>query len=88
MTNWRLDHVPLAIREDSEERCDHFYVGLLGFAIMVKPPVLGARGGRRYERDAAPLHLGVEVDFRPARKAHPALVVDDYDELIDARTVR
>ena len=30
------------------------------------------------------IHLGVEDGFRPARKAHPAIVVDDLDGLVDA----
>jgi hypothetical protein len=28
------------------------------------------------------VHLGVESEFRPARKAHPAFLVDDLDSLI------
>jgi catechol 2,3-dioxygenase-like lactoylglutathione lyase family enzyme len=83
MTNWRLDHVQLAIPPGSEEVCDAFYVELLGFDIEAKPPLLAVRGGRWYRRSEAVVHLGVETDFRPARKAHPALVVDDYDELIE-----
>jgi catechol 2,3-dioxygenase-like lactoylglutathione lyase family enzyme len=78
---YRLDHVQLAIPEGGEDLADTFYVGLLGLVCEDKPPVLAARGGRWYRRDALVVHLGVEADFRPARKAHPALVVDDYDEL-------
>jgi len=81
--DWRLDHVQLAIPPGSEEVCDSFYIGLLGFAAETKPPLLAARGGRWYRRAAAVLHLGVEADFRPARKAHPALVVDAYADLLE-----
>jgi catechol 2,3-dioxygenase-like lactoylglutathione lyase family enzyme len=42
-----------------------------------------ARGGRWYQRDEAALHLGVEEDFRPAKKAHPALVIENLDEIVD-----
>ena len=28
------------------------------------------------------MHLGVEAGFRPARKAHPALLVDDLPALL------
>jgi len=80
---WSLDHVQLAIPAGSEARCDEFYVTLLGFVTLEKPPVLAARGGRWYQRDDATLHLGVELDFRPAKKAHPALVVEGYDELVE-----
>jgi catechol 2,3-dioxygenase-like lactoylglutathione lyase family enzyme len=79
---WHLDHVQLAIPPGTEARCDEFYVGLLGFVMLPKPPVLALRGGRWYQRDDATLHLGVESEFRPATKAHPALVVEEYDELL------
>jgi catechol 2,3-dioxygenase-like lactoylglutathione lyase family enzyme len=79
---WSIDHVQLAIPAGEEERCDEFYVGLLGFHVLEKPPVLAARGGRWYQRDDALVHLGVDPHFSPATKAHPALVVDEYDDLL------
>ncbi len=79
---WSLEHVQLAIPAGEEGRCDDFYVGLLGFTMLDKPPVLAARGGRWYERDHAVLHLGVDPHFVPATKAHPAFVVDDYESLV------
>lgn len=78
---WRLDHVQLAIPEGAEELCDRFYVDLLGFVVLDKPPILAARGGRWYRRGDAELHLGVTSEFVPATKAHPGLLVDDYDAL-------
>ena len=42
-----------------------------------KPPALAARGGAWFRSGSVELHLGVEDDFRPARKAHPGLLVDD-----------
>jgi catechol 2,3-dioxygenase-like lactoylglutathione lyase family enzyme len=83
---WRLHHVQVAIPPGGERQCDEFYVNLLGFHVLEKPASLLARGGRWYERDDATLHLGVEEDFRPAKKAHPALVVDNYDELVGRLT--
>jgi catechol 2,3-dioxygenase-like lactoylglutathione lyase family enzyme len=74
--------VQLAIPEGAEALCDTFYVDLLGFHTLEKPPVLAARGGRWYERDGVVIHLGVERDFLPAKKAHPALLIDNYDELL------
>jgi hypothetical protein len=44
---------------------------------VAKPPNLAVRGGCWFECNAAKLHLGVEADFSPAKKAHPAFVVDD-----------
>ncbi len=87
-----LDHVQLAMPEGGEERAEAFYAGLLGLFRHEKPMPLAARGGCWFSTSApdAPaspaavvLHLGVEPDFRPARKAHPALVVDGYDELTE-----
>ena len=80
---WHLDHVQLAIPSGSESLCDEFYVILLGFRVVEKPLVLAARGGRWYERDGVSVHLGVERDFLPAKKAHPAFLLDNYDELLD-----
>jgi catechol 2,3-dioxygenase-like lactoylglutathione lyase family enzyme len=80
---WYLEHVQLAIPAGHEERCDEFYVALLGFSRLQKPPVLAARGGRWYQRDDAVIHLGVDPHFSAATKAHPALVVESYDELLD-----
>lgn len=54
-----------------------FFEGLLGLDQVPKPPNLAARGGCWFENDRVKLHLGVDPDFRPARKAHPALLVTD-----------
>ena len=59
-----------------------FYMELLGFTEIPKPPDLAKRGGAWFEASAVQLHLGVEADFRPARKAHPAFLVDELDALI------
>jgi len=77
----RLDHVQLAMPPGREEEAEAFYSGLLGFERLPKPPALAARGGCWFARGAVALHLGVEQDFRPARKAHPAFVVDDLAAL-------
>jgi hypothetical protein len=53
----------------------------MGLEERPKPPVLAARGGCWFSNDVVTLHLGVEDGFRPARKAHPALVVEDLDAL-------
>ena len=59
-----------------------FYVDVLGFREMAKPPHLAARGGAWFIAGDAEVHLGVEDDFRPARKAHPALLVTDLPALL------
>lgn len=78
----RLDHVQLAMPPGEEEAAAAFYEGLLGLPRVPKPPHLEARGGCWFETGDVKLHLGVEDDFRPARKAHPALIVDDLAGLV------
>ena len=77
-----LDHVQLAMPAGEEAHADAFYVGVLGFDVLEKPAVLAARGGRWYRAGDVQVHLGVDADFRPAKKAHPALVIDDLDRLV------
>ena len=72
-----LDHVQLAMPPGREPEARAFYGGLLGVPEAVKPAHLAKRGGCWFERGALKVHLGVEADFRPARKAHPAFIVDD-----------
>jgi catechol 2,3-dioxygenase-like lactoylglutathione lyase family enzyme len=77
----RLDHVQLAMPPGLEAQAEAFYSGVLGFERVPKPDPLAARGGCWFRRGAVALHLGVEEDFRPARKAHPAFAVDDLAAL-------
>ncbi|GAA1789945.1 VOC family protein [Luedemannella flava] len=77
-----LHHVQLAIPAGAEDACRAFYVGLLGLHEVDKPPVLAARGGLWVRGGTLELHLGVEADFRPARKAHPGILVADLDDLV------
>jgi catechol 2,3-dioxygenase-like lactoylglutathione lyase family enzyme len=77
----RLHHVQLAMPPGREAEAEAFYADLLGFTRLVKPEPLAARGGCWFARGDVALHLGVEEDFRPARKAHPAFVVADLADL-------
>jgi catechol 2,3-dioxygenase-like lactoylglutathione lyase family enzyme len=76
-----IHHVQLACPVGSESACRAFYVGVLGLTEQVKPPLLAARGGCWFTGYGIELHLGVEEDFRPARKAHPGLLWPDLDGL-------
>jgi len=78
----RLDHVQLAMPAGGEDEARTFYRDALGIDEVIKPPHLAARGGCWFERGALKVHLGVEADFRPARKAHPAFIVSDLAALI------
>jgi catechol 2,3-dioxygenase-like lactoylglutathione lyase family enzyme len=77
-----IDHVQLAMPRGGEPEARRFYAGVLGLTERPKPEPLASRGGCWFVGDAVQLHLGVEDDFRPARKAHPALVVEDLPELL------
>ncbi|MCP3804615.1 glyoxalase [Allokutzneria sp. A3M-2-11 16] len=72
-----IHHVQVSCPAGGEDEIRRFYGGTLGWAELPKPPLLAARGGCWFEvPGGGELHVGVEADFRPARKAHPAFVVD------------
>jgi catechol 2,3-dioxygenase-like lactoylglutathione lyase family enzyme len=77
-----IDHVQIAMPPGQEDQARSFYVDVLGFAEVPKPGELAKRGGAWFQSQGVQLHLGVEADFRPARKAHPAFIVSDLDALI------
>ena len=77
-----IDHIQLAIPPGEEDNARAFYRDLLGFNEIPKPPELAKRGGAWFQSENAQLHLGIEQDFHPARKAHPAFIVDELDALI------
>ena len=76
-----LEHVQLAMPAGQEAAAQEFYGGVLGFQRVAKPPQLEARGGCWFEANGVKLHLGVEADFTPARKAHPAFIVTTLHEV-------
>ena len=83
MTILAIDHVQLAMPPGQEQKARDFYAGLLGIPEQPKPAALASRGGAWFESGGVRVHLGVEQDFRPARKAHPGLVVDDLEALVE-----
>ena len=68
-----LDHVQLAMPAGREADARAFYQGVLGIPEVKKPAILAKRGGCWFERGTLKIHLGVEADFRPARKAFPTI---------------
>ena len=77
----RIHHVQVSCPPGGEDAARRFYRDVLGMPEVPKPPVLAARGGCWFRGDGVELHVGVEEDFRPAGKAHPAFAVDDIDAL-------
>ncbi|MGQ4389867.1 VOC family protein [Streptomyces sp. SAS_270] len=78
-----VDHVQLAAPPGSEDALRAYYTGVLGMTEIPKPPVLAARGGCWFRAGPVQLHLGIEKDFLPARKAHPGLRVTDIEAYAD-----
>ena len=80
----RLDHVQLAMPAGREAEAIAFYEGVLGIRHVPKPNHLARRGGCWFEDGDLKVHLGVDGDFRPATKAHPAFVVEDVHRIAAA----
>ncbi|ARQ72264.1 glyoxalase [Streptomyces marincola] len=76
-----LHHVQLAIPPGAEDSCREFWGDVLGMTELEKPPVLAARGGCWFRGGGLEVHLGVEEDFRPNRKAHPEILVNSLQAL-------
>jgi catechol 2,3-dioxygenase-like lactoylglutathione lyase family enzyme len=76
-----LHHVQVAAPPGCEDAARSFYGGLLGLRELEKPPLLAIRGGCWFGAGAGELHVGVEDPFRPASKAHPALLVGSTEAL-------
>jgi len=74
--------VQLAMPPGGEATAEAFYGAFLGFSRIPKPEPMASRGGCWFTAGPVALHLGVEADFLPARKAHPALVVRNLDALV------
>jgi catechol 2,3-dioxygenase-like lactoylglutathione lyase family enzyme len=76
-----LHHVQLAMPPGGEADAQRFYGGLLGLERVEKPKELASRGGCWFRGPGVEFHLGIEEDFRPARKAHPAFLIDGLADL-------
>jgi catechol 2,3-dioxygenase-like lactoylglutathione lyase family enzyme len=74
-----IDHVQLAAPPGCEAEARRFFGGVLGLEELEKPEALRGRGGVWFRVGPQELHVGVEADFAPARKAHPAFAVREYD---------
>jgi predicted enzyme related to lactoylglutathione lyase len=79
-----LDHVQVAIPVGGEGRARDFYAGILGFTEINKPASMAGRNSIWFAAGAVNLHLGIEPDFHAAKRAHPAFVVNDLDEILAA----
>ena len=77
-----IDHVQIAIPAGGEDSARSFYLDVLGFNEIPKPAELATRGGVWFRSENVQLHLGIEPNFQPAHKAHPAFIVDALNAFI------
>lgn len=80
----RVDHLQLACPPGGEEEARRFFGTILGMTELEKPRALRGRGGCWFRCGEVELHIGVEEEFRPQRKAHPGIAVPDLDRLAEA----
>jgi catechol 2,3-dioxygenase-like lactoylglutathione lyase family enzyme len=83
-----LDHIQIAAPEGCEAAAREFYGAFLGMPEIEKPEPLRSRGGCWFQCGSQQVHIGVEPDFRPAKKAHPAFAANNLDELRQALLAR
>ena len=79
-----LDHVQVAIPAGGEDRAREFYGGILGFTEVEKPAAMANRKSIWFIAGAVNIHLGIEPEFHAAKRAHPAFVVTNLDNIVAA----
>jgi catechol 2,3-dioxygenase-like lactoylglutathione lyase family enzyme len=72
-----LDHVQVAAPRGCEAEARAFYGETLGLPELPKPADMAKRGGCWFQCGGQQVHVGVEDEFAPAKKAHPALRLAD-----------
>ncbi|WP_342514091.1 VOC family protein [Sporosarcina sp. FSL K6-1522] len=76
-----IDHIQIAAPAGSEDAARQFYGELLGMNEIPKPENLQARGGCWFQCGPQEMHIGIQPDFAPAKKAHPGFTVQALDQL-------
>lgn len=76
-----IHHVQLGAPPESEDIARRFWSGVLGLTEIEKPPMLAPRGGCWFRGSGIEVHVGIELEFRPAAKAHPGLMVKFIDDV-------
>ena len=77
----KIDHIQLAMPRGEEDKARKFFIQILGMKEELKPKPLDIRGGCWFREDELIIHVGVEDNFRPQKKAHPAILVEDIESL-------
>lgn len=79
----KIDHIQLAMPVDEEAKARAFFVELLQMEEERKPEPLASRGGCWFRKGDVIIHMGVEKEYIPQRKAHPAFIVEDLQGVAD-----
>jgi catechol 2,3-dioxygenase-like lactoylglutathione lyase family enzyme len=74
-----IDHIQLAAPNGCEVMAREFWGEKIGLTEIEKPESLQGIGGCWFEFGHQQLHIGVEADFQPAKKAHPAFLVKNLE---------
>lgn len=74
-----IHHVQFSAPAGSEPAARAFWADLLGFDEVEKPPALVPRGGCWFRGHGLEVHVGIDDDFVPARRAHPGFLVDGLE---------
>jgi len=77
-----IEHIQIAMPAGQEAAARTFYSVLLEIPEVPKPPGPTQHGGVWFGNGRVKVHLGIDPDFRPARKADPGLLVRDLGELL------
>lgn len=75
-----IDHIQLAAPKGCEEEARKFWGEIVGLTEVQKPESLQGRGGCWFQYGNQQIHIGVEEDFLPAKKAHPAFVIGNIED--------
>ncbi|QUW20559.1 VOC family protein [Sporosarcina sp. Marseille-Q4063] len=76
-----IDHIQIAAPKGSEDEARAFYGEILGMEEILKPENLQGRGGCWFKVGAVEVHIGIQPDFMPAKKAHPGFTVNALEQL-------
>jgi catechol 2,3-dioxygenase-like lactoylglutathione lyase family enzyme len=76
-----INHVQLAAPAGCETAAQIFYGHILQMKEIEKPENLKQRGGVWFQCGLHQIHIGVQENFVPAKKAHPAFEVTHLEAL-------
>ena len=69
-----IDHIQIAAPEGGAKKAREFYGRILGLAELEVPLALQDRACCWFQCGRLQVHIGIQEDFQPSRKAHPAFL--------------